>query len=132
MSNDYYTYTATTPEGLTVEVICCGYIEKPEEPRLEDISSINGHDIIDCDDLEILMISDIDELNTEYVELKKILDMILSGDISLTYTGGWCSNGFVWDAEGNDLEELGRIRDAFSLIQSVDPEKLCKALKLPA
>ena len=112
MSNDYYTYTGTTPEGLAVYVTCSGYSEKPEEPRIKDIFEINGVDLEEVD--------------------PKIREMVLSGEISLTYTGGWCSGGSVWDAEGNDLEELTRIKEAFPLIQSVDPEVLRKALKLPA
>ena len=86
MSTDYYTYTGTTPEGLEVNVITSGWNERCEEPRIEDIYKING-----------VYIRDVDPL---------IRKMVLGGDISLTYTGGWCSSGGIWDAEGNNLADI--------------------------
>lgn len=114
MSTDYEDYTGTTLEGLVVNVTCRGFNETPEVPRLNSITTLN--------DLN---------LGDEGFDLS-LLEIVRSGKITLTHTGGWCSSGGVWDAEGNDLVWLHTIRDAYSLIQSVDPETLRKALELSA
>lgn len=86
--SDYYKYTGTTPEGLAVNVVYYGYTERPEE------SHTGTH------------IFDISCVDTEDVD-SKIREMVLSGEISLTYTGGWRPGCFIWDAKGNRKEVLG-------------------------
>lgn len=85
MSIYYEHYTGTTAEGSVVDITCCGSNETPEVPLLNSIISIDGHDFGD-----------------EGFDLS-LYEIARSGKIHFIHTGGHCSSGGVWDAEGNDV-----------------------------